>query len=144
MGFLKRRLPLWLIPLVLLAALAGGCAGYQDAEPGEQVVTTAAPSMAYALIQENEDNPDFVILDVRTPEEYAEGHLAGSVLLDFYAADFEEKLAGLDRDKIYLVYCRSGNRSGQAADLMEEMGFLEVYDMGGINQWTAEGLPAVK
>ena len=90
------------------------------------------------------DNPpdDLVVLDVRTPEEFAEGHLEGAVLIDFYAADFAEQLAALDPDVPYLVYCRSGNRSGQAMGVMEELGFTSAADIdGGIVAWVDAGLP---
>ena len=103
------------------------------------------PSTAYALIQENEGNADFVIMDVRTPEEYAGEHIAGSILLDFNADDFKNELGKLDKSKTYLIYCRSDNRSGKAANIMLDLGFIEVYDIdGGINQWKAEGYPTVK
>jgi rhodanese-related sulfurtransferase len=96
---------------------------------------------AAAAITENP--PDgLVVLDVRTPEEFAEGHLEGAVLADFYAADFAEQLAALDTDVPYLVYCRSGNRSGQALGVMEQLGFTSVVDIdGGIVAWTDAGLP---
>jgi rhodanese-related sulfurtransferase len=90
------------------------------------------------------DNPpdDLVVLDVRTPEEFAEGHLEGAVLVDFYAPDFAEQLAALDTEVPYLVYCRSGNRSEQALGVMEELGFTSVVDVdGGIVAWTDAGLP---
>jgi rhodanese-related sulfurtransferase len=90
------------------------------------------------------DNPpdDLVVLDVRTPEEFAEGHLEGAVLVDFYAADFADQLAALDTDVPYLVYCRSGNRSGQALGVMDQLGFTSVVDVdGGIVAWADAGLP---
>ena len=85
---------------------------------------------------------DLVVLDVRTPEEFAEGHLEGAVLVDFYAADFADQLAALDTDVPYLVYCRSGNRSGQAMGVMEQLGFTSAADIdGGIVAWADAGLP---
>jgi len=100
---------------------------------------------AYALIVDNLSNPDFVIIDIRTPEEYAGGHIEDAINMDFYAEDFDEKLDELDRDKTYLIYCQSGNRSGKARDLMEAMGFQEVYNLiGGIARWERTNLPTVK
>jgi rhodanese-related sulfurtransferase len=85
---------------------------------------------------------DLVVLDVRTPEEFSEGHLDGAVLVDFYDADFAEQLAGLDPDVPYLVYCRSGNRSGQTLAIMDELGFNSAVDVdGGIVAWAGAGLP---
>ena len=139
---------LWLLILVatltLFLGLAGGCLGFQDTEPGEPGITIT-PSTAYSLIQENEGNNDFVILDVRTPEEYANEYIAESVLLNFYADDFENELDNLYKSKTFLVYCRSGNRSSKSVSIMGGLGFIEIYNMGGgINQWKAEGYPTVK
>lgn len=90
------------------------------------------------------DDPpaDLVVLDVRTPEEFAEGHLDGAVLVDFYDADFADQLAALDPEVPYLVYCRSGNRSGQTLSIMEQLGFRSAVDVGGgIVAWADAGLP---
>ncbi len=85
------------------------------------------------------------IIDVRTPEEFAEGHLDGAQMIDFYEGDFITRISELDRSQPYLVYCRSGNRSGQTRELMEELGFTDVRDVdGGIAAWTAAGLPVVR
>lgn len=77
-----------------------------------------------------------ITLDIRTPEEFNEERIAGSVNIDFYASNFEDKLNELDKTKPYLIYCRSGHRSGIAHERMKELGFLQVYDLiGGINEW---------
>ena len=82
------------------------------------------------------------IIDIRTPEEFAQGHIAGATELDFYAADFRDQLDGLDRNGRYLIYCHSGNRSGQARAMMTELGFADVADLdGGITAWDAAGKP---
>jgi rhodanese-related sulfurtransferase len=87
---------------------------------------------------------DLVVLDVRTPEEYAEGHLDGAVLVDFYEPDFADQLSKLDLGVPYLVYCRSGNRSGQTLTMMQQLGFASAVDIdGGIVAWQASGLPVV-
>ena len=96
-----------------------------------------------AVIQQNPPD-DLVILDVRTSDEFATGHLEGATMIDFYSPDFAERIAALDRDVPYLLYCRSGNRSGQARQLMSELGFVDVADIdGGITAWAAAGLPLV-
>lgn len=82
---------------------------------------------------------DDVVLDVRTPAEFAGGHLAGSENVDFMAPDFRERVEGLDRDRTYYLYCRSGTRSGKAAALMQEMGFSEVYNVGGFEKLAEAG-----
>lgn len=87
---------------------------------------------------------ELVVLDVRTPEEFSEAHLDGATLLDFYETDFTDRLAELDRDAPYLLYCRSGNRSGQTAVLMDELGFIDVTEIeGGIVSWMQAGHPVV-
>lgn len=86
-----------------------------------------------------------VILDVRQPSEFAEGHIEGAVNLDWLDEEaFKEGVAKLDTAKTYYVYCRSGRRSNAAADKMQSDGF-KVYDLkGGIKQWKADGKPVVK
>ncbi len=76
--------------------------------------------------------PDgLVVLDVRTPEEFAGGRLPGAVMIDIYEADFAEKIGALDKHVPYLVYCKAGGRSAKAAELMEQVGFESVVDYGG-------------
>lgn len=88
---------------------------------------------------------DLVILDVRTPEEFDEGHLEGAIMIDFYSDDFAEQIGELDPNVPYLLYCRSGNRSGQTAEIMEGLNFSDVADVdGGIVSWLDAGLPVVK
>ena len=85
-------------------------------------------------------DPTIVILDVRTPQEFAEGHLANAINIDFQSGKFEQEIASLDKTKTYAVYCRSGNRSGQAVKVMAKAGFTSLYDMdGGIIDWQAAG-----
>lgn len=106
------------------------------------VFATITSGAAASVLTDAPD--DLVILDVRTPEEFAEGHLDGAVLVDFYDADFADQLAELDPDVPYLVYCRSGNRSGQTLPLMEQLGFGSAVDIGGgILAWVDAGLPVV-
>jgi len=86
-----------------------------------------------------------VILDVRTPEEYSQGHLQDARLIDFKdSSNFDKAISELPKDKTYYVYCRSGRRSMSAAEKMKELG-LRVVDMaGGIIAWEKDGLPVVK
>lgn len=82
---------------------------------------------------------------MRTRAEYAAGHLAGSTNIDFYSSDFRDRLAGLDKDRTYLVYCQTENRSAQATAVMHAMGFKHVYDVqGGIAAWQQTGLPTTQ
>lgn len=85
--------------------------------------------------------PGLVVLDVRTPEEFEEGRLPDATLVDFYADDFVEQIQALPRETPYLVYCRSGNRSGKTARLMDQLGFTDVTDVdGGMLAWGEAGL----
>lgn len=80
------------------------------------------------------------LLDVRTPYEYEEGHLAKSANVDYKSPDFKEKIAKLDKSKPVFVYCLSGGRSAAAATALHESGFSEVYDMkGGYLKWNTTG-----
>jgi rhodanese-related sulfurtransferase len=104
-----------------------------------------SPADAYDLIERNRGKEGFVILDVRTPEEYEGGRIEGSVNIDYYGDDFRERIEALDKDRTYFVYCRSGNRSGRALKLMSDPGFKRVYNLiGGITRWQSEGLPVTR
>ncbi len=85
-----------------------------------------------------------ITLDVRTPGEYAEGHLEGARLIDFQSGNFENEISTLDKNATYAVYCRSGNRSSQAVKVMHDAGFHNVYNLnGGVIDWANAGLPLV-
>jgi rhodanese-related sulfurtransferase len=141
------------IPFVVAgSALIAACGGSSDGAVA--VVDTAAESGASAglvHVAATEaasiiDNPpaDLVILDVRTQEEFDEGHIEGAVMLDFYREDFAAELAKLDPDVPYVLYCRSGNRSGRTIELMEGLEFQNVSDVeGGIIGWLDADLPIV-
>lgn len=88
---------------------------------------------------------DTIVLDVRTPAEYATGHLEGAVLLDLNGGALAAALPGLDPEAEYLVYCRSGNRSAQAIDLMQNAGFTDLTNLGSLEQAAAAtGLPVIR
>jgi len=87
---------------------------------------------------------DAQILDVRTPEEWAEGIIEGAILYDFFSDNFEENIGKLDKEKPVAVYCRSGGRSGKVTKLLQKLGFKENYNLnGGMNAWKSEGHPTV-
>ena len=100
------------------------------------------PDEAAAVLLALSTHDDFVLLDIRTPPEIEASHIAGAQMLDYYAPTFRDALAQLDRDITYLIYCRTGNRTGKTMTLMKELGFTRVYDLGGgITQWAAQGYP---
>lgn len=80
---------------------------------------------------------DTIVLDVRTADEYAGGHLEGAELLDFNAGEVAAAIPTLDPEAEYVVYCRSGNRAGQAIKLMEQAGFTNVTNLGSLEQAAA-------
>ena len=85
-----------------------------------------------------------ITLDVRTPSEFNEGHIEGAQLIDFQSGNFESEIETLDKSKTYAVYCRSGNRSGQAVKIMSDAGFTNLYNLnGGVIDWSSAGLPLV-
>ena len=80
-----------------------------------------------------------VLLDVRTPEEYSEGHIEGATLIDYNDSSFDSEIGKLDKDATYLIYCRSGGRSGKAVHKMIGAGFKDVTNMeGGYNAWSSK------
>lgn len=82
------------------------------------------------------------LIDVRTPKEYAEGHLKNAENINFYDDDFLQQMEKLDKEKPVYIYCRSGGRSGKAAKQLAEEGFTKIYDLdGGILKWNKENLP---
>ncbi|WP_338667492.1 rhodanese-like domain-containing protein [Pseudodesulfovibrio methanolicus] len=113
---------------------------YGQGEPDGVTALSATQAQA-----ELAADPDIRILDIRTPAEYAEGHIRGARNIDFMASDFAKRLEGLDRDAAYLVYCRSGNRSARAMKVFGRLGFTHVLHMSrGIRDWQGQGLPLVK
>jgi len=82
-----------------------------------------------------DENSEIILLDVRTPSEYESGHIEGAVLLPLDNITEEASEVIPDNEKIYYVYCRSGNRSATAAQLLVDMGYKNIYDLGGIIDW---------
>ncbi|MDG1672015.1 MAG: rhodanese-like domain-containing protein [Akkermansiaceae bacterium] len=89
-------------------------------------------------------NPPQVI-DIRTPGEFAKGHIKGAQLINFFGKDFEKKLAELDPKKTYVTHCKSGGRSGKSLLIWKKLGFTKVYHLqSGFDGWKAAKLPIVK
>jgi rhodanese-related sulfurtransferase len=127
---------LLLATAALGAVVLAGCSSSTSAS----VETVESVVAAEIITTESSE----VVLDIRTPEEFNEGIIEGAINIDFYANDFAVQLDTLDKDAHYVVYCRSGNRSGQASSIFEELGFTNVTEIdGGITDWSNEGLPVV-
>jgi phage shock protein E len=118
--------------LVVLLAVVAGCSS--GSAEGVGVRTVSATEAVKALESR-------VVIDVRSPAEVAEGAITGATVLDFNAGEFEAKIGDYDRNAAYLVYCRSGNRSGQAVAIMKELGFTDVIDAGAFSDLQAAGAP---
>ncbi|APV44410.1 Rhodanese-related sulfurtransferase [Dehalogenimonas formicexedens] len=133
-----------LIMTALLTATFVGCAGSPSDTAPNQTIRKISVAEAKTLIQTNAGKADFVVLDVRTPSEFSQGHLSGAINIDYNAGNFQAEVSKLDKNKRYLVYCRTSHRSGLAVDIMKDLGFKEVYDMdGGIEAWMSAGYPVV-
>ncbi|CEG12973.1 hypothetical protein MSIBF_A3010004 [groundwater metagenome] len=97
---------------------------------------------AHKLIEENSDNENFIVIDIRTLSEFNSGHIKDAINIDYYDNDFVERLNDLDKSKTYLVYCQSGHRSGSAMENFQQLKFGLVYNMlRGINSWRSKGFP---
>lgn len=120
------------LPLAVMLLTLVGTAFAKDLSPSEFVEWRKAQTQ-------------LVILDVRTRDEFRSGHIEGATNIDFYAKDFAERLATLDKDKSYFVYCRSGHRSSEAVKILAAKGFARVDNLaGGLLKWNAEKKALVK
>jgi rhodanese-related sulfurtransferase len=94
------------------------------------------------LIQKNKNNPEFVIIDLRTDGELAQGTIKNAIQLDYMKPGFLTKLRALDKSKTYLIYCQSGYRSEKTFSMMSQLKFDKVYHMnGGFKSWLFLGYP---
>lgn len=126
--------------LSVLVVLALGLTACGSDDPSTAGADGNGAALAAPAFEERVEGDDIVVLDVRTPEEYAAGHLPDAINIDVSAPDFGSRVEQLDKEAAYAVYCRSGNRSAVALDQMLEMGFTDVAHLdGGIVDWQAAG-----
>ena len=143
--------------VVLLLSFVTACADNSNDTPDSNQNETASENTQAKFDTERLDlmaadaalfiteHPDTIVLDIRTPKEYAQGHIKNALLMNYYEDDFTTRLAALDREKTYVVHCRSGGRSGKAVPMMEELGFKRVIHLaGGFKDWQASNLAVVK
>ena len=119
------------LSLFLTVLLLAGCAA-PESETGYRQVSAAE---AIAMMEEE---TGYLILDVRTPEEFAEKHIPGAVNIPNEAIGTEEIPELPQKDQLILVYCRSGNRSKQASEKLAALGYTNIVEFGGINDWPGE------
>lgn len=111
--------------------------------PKESAVQENLDVASFKQLREN--NPDILIVDVRTPEEIAGGKIDGAIEIDFSQDSFGSKINQLDKEKTIIVYCAVGGRSSKTVTFMKEQGFKNVYNLdGGIEAWAAAGEPLIK
>jgi len=133
---IQRILPI--LTAFLFFTFAQSCESQaQPSKGGAAAVSTPAyQNIDVATFKKLMSGSNVVLLDVRTPGEIAQGKIAGAMELNFNSPDFAQQTAKLDKSKTYLVYCRSGNRSGQACNIMQQQGFGKLYNLqGGMIAW---------
>lgn len=134
-----------LVAVVIGLLLLGG-AYYLKTMPEKNMGTDETKNALFVTLSPAEfakqaDKKEVTVIDIRTPEEVAEGKVVADALeLDYYSPDFKSELAKLDKDQTYLIYCRSGNRTGDTKRMMKSLGFTDVSDLqGGKVAWEQSG-----
>ena len=120
-----------ILPIFLVALLLVGCTA-----PAEEI-TYRQINMDEAITMMEEES-SYIILDVRTPEEFADKHIPGAINIPNETISTEEIPELPDKDQLILVYCRSGNRSKQASEKLAALGYTNIVEFGGINDWPGE------
>ncbi|WP_122261786.1 rhodanese-like domain-containing protein [Ornithinimicrobium cerasi] len=147
---LTRRTLLLTLPFAAVLAGCADSAAVPDPADAAAALTTADgsqdtsadPGLAVEDFAQVVAEAGTVVIDVRTPQEYAEGHLEGALNLDVSAPGFSQELEGLDPDASYAVYCRTGVRSAAALQIMRDHGFTSLVHLaGGVTAWTKAGKP---
>ncbi len=107
----------------------------------DRIYINLTPTEAFNFIKEHENDPDLIILDVRTPWEFSKEHIDIAENLDFTDPDFNENVEKLDKDKIYIIYCKSGIRSEKVMEIFRNSGFNNLYTIkGGFEGWKSSNL----
>ena len=120
-----------ILPFILAALLLAGCTVPAEEATYRQINMDEAITMM-------EEESGYIILDVRTPEEFAEKHIPGALNIPNETIGTEEIPELPDKDQLILVYCRSGNRSKQASEKLVALGYTNIVEFGGINDWPGE------
>ena len=129
---------LLLVVILLIGGMLTGCAGAVAIDAQTATSQLISP---VEYVTDFDDPASHLLIDVRTPEEFASGHIDGSVNIP--VEEMPGRLDEIPGDAPIAVYCRSGNRSASAARILIEAGYAPVYDLGGIQDWVAEGLPII-
>ena len=124
-----------LLAIAIISCMALTACGTEEASEEGASYHQISTEEAVKMMEEEED---YIILDVRTEGEYEEKHILGAVLVPNETIGTEEIEELPDKEQMILVYCRSGNRSKQAAEKLVKLGYTNIYEFGGINDWTGE------
>lgn len=115
-----------------------------SSQDSTHIIAVSAKEAADLIDKYNGDT-GFAVLDIRTPGEFESGHLPGAILIDLYSQTFVDQLSRLDKEKTFLIYCRTGNRSTKALEIFKKLKFQKVYHLStGIRAWQSEGFGVVK
>lgn len=120
-----------IIPILMALLLLSGCATQSAKKTYRQITMEEAVTML-------EEETGYIILDVRTAEEYSEKHIPGAINIANESIGTEDIPELPDKDQLILVYCRSGNRSKQASEKLVKLGYTNIVEIGGINSWPGE------
>lgn len=138
--FIRRVITLIFVAVVLVTPVLGGCGGSSPAVVQENGLP--APGKIQPMDYQNnfvQKKTEHLLIDVRTPEEFATGIIAGAINIP--VDQIAQRLSEIPKDEPVVLYCRSGNRSNQAAQILQGEGYTQIYDLGGIGQWQSEGMP---
>ena len=120
-----------IIPILIALLLFAGCGAQSSERTYRQITMEEAVTMM-------EEETGYIILDVRTAEEYSENHIPGAINIANESIGTEDIPELPDKDQLILVYCRSGNRSKQASEKLVKLGYTNIVEIGGINSWPGE------
>jgi len=135
-----KQLPIIFISTLLLLSACGHSAYKRQQEISDSIIETVSTEKFKNLV----DSGSGIILDVRTPEEFSNGHIANAVAINVNDSSFTEKINHLPKGKDIYVYCRSGKRSLKAADILLGNKFKRIYNLeNGITEWIEKGFPII-
>lgn len=132
----------YLLIIAMGFGLLTGCASTVDpvlGNPTPEEIASGIQLLQVETFKEGISRRRVQLVDVRTPEEYKGGHIEKATNIDFLADNFEQEIQKVNKDRPVFIYCRSGGRSGQAAELMKKLGFKKIYDLqGGYLKWSGQ------
>jgi rhodanese-related sulfurtransferase len=139
-----------LTTLILLNVLFIGCS--PKAQTSEATKTSSSTVQANPIVLTNPadfkkqiEAGEVQLVDIRTPREFNQGHMKGALNYDYYKPEFMQQMNTLDKSKPVYIYCRSGNRTGNASKKLKRAGFTKIYDLkGGINYWLSKGYKLIR